>query len=275
MGTLRERLAERLASAAPQPTEAVDEPGATSLPRKSVLDIVDLTRSVSKPDYRKRLAERAARARGPFDPSAREKSLSSVFVFEGWDAAGKGGAIRRMTKAMAAMDYRVFPIAAPTDEERSRHYLWRFWRRIPPSGRMAIFDRSWYGRVLVERVEGFARKDEWRRAYGEIVDFEENLVEHGIVLHKFWLHIDADEQLRRFEEREETGYKKYKITEEDYRNRARAGERLRRGRRRDGAAHRLRHGALDAGLRERQAQRAPRGHRSGLREPAGGARARD
>jgi polyphosphate kinase 2 (PPK2 family) len=144
-----------------------------------------------------------------------------VLVFEGWDAAGKGGVIRRITQAMAVRDYRVVPIAAPTEEERVRHYLWRFWRQLPPAGQMLIFDRSWYGRVLVERVEGFARPDEWQRAYDEIVDFESQLTERGTVVQKFWLHIDADEQLARFKAREKTPYKKYKITDEDYRNRER------------------------------------------------------
>ncbi len=147
------------------------------------------------------------------------RRVSSVVVFEGWDAAGKGGAIRRLTGAMDAADYRVVSIAAPTDEEKAHHYLWRFWRQLPRAGRMLIFDRSWYGRVLVERVEGFAREDEWRRAYAEINDFEEQLVEHGIPVFKFWLHIDPDEQLRRLEARAHTPYKKYKLTDEDYRNR--------------------------------------------------------
>jgi polyphosphate kinase 2 (PPK2 family) len=139
---------------------------------------------------------------------------------EGWDAAGKGSAIRRMTRAMDAALYRVIPVAAPTEEEKSRHYLWRFWRDLPRPGKMVIFDRSWYGRVLVERVEGFATEPEWRRAYAEINDFEEQLAEHGIVLRKFWLHISKEEQARRFEERRLTPYKKYKFTEEDERNRA-------------------------------------------------------
>jgi polyphosphate kinase 2 (PPK2 family) len=116
-------------------------------------------------------------------------------------------------------DYQLVPVAAPTDEERARHYLWRFWRQLPQAGRMVIFDRSWYGRVLVERVEGFASEEAWRRAYEEINDFESQLAEHGMVVQKFWLHVDRDEQLRRFKAREQTPYKKYKITEEDYRNR--------------------------------------------------------
>jgi len=147
-----------------------------------------------------------------------------VLVFEGWDAAGKGGVIRRITRAIDAADYRIVPVAAPTEEEKAHHYLWRFWHHLPRAGTMRIFDRSWYGRVLVERVEGLAKVNEWQRAYTEINDFEEQLVEHGILVHKFWLHIDPETQLRRFKEREKTPYKKYKITQEDYRNREKWGD---------------------------------------------------
>ena len=122
---------------------------------------------------------------------------------------------------MDARLYRVVPIAAPTDEERAHQYLWRFWRHIPRAGRVTIFDRSWYGRVLVERVEGFARPDEWQRAYLEINDFEDQLVAHGTMVTKFWLHISKEEQLRRFKERQKTAFKQYKITDEDWRNRER------------------------------------------------------
>jgi len=144
---------------------------------------------------------------------------SIVFVFEGWDAAGKGGAIRRLTNAIDARDFRVIPISKPSDEEKAHHYLWRFWRHIPRAGLVTIFDRSWYGRVLVERLEGFARNDEWRRAYQEINDFEQQLSEDGTIVIKFWLHISKDEQLRRFRERENLAYKQHKINEEDWRNR--------------------------------------------------------
>lgn len=150
---------------------------------------------------------------------ARARQVSTILVFEGVDAAGKGGAIHRLTAAMDARLYQVIPIAAPTDEERAHHYLWRFWRHLPRAGRVTIFDRSWYGRVLVERVEGFASEDAWRRAYAELTDFEEQLVEHGIVLVKYWAHITEDEQLRRFKARQETPYKRYKLTAEDWRNR--------------------------------------------------------
>jgi polyphosphate kinase 2 (PPK2 family) len=150
---------------------------------------------------------------------AHRKGVSTVLVFEGWDAAGKGGAIRRVTRALDARQVQVIPIAAPTDEENAQHYLWRFWRQLGRAGRVTVFDRSWYGRVLVERVEGFAADDEWRRAYTEIRDFEDQLVQHGIVVCKFWLHITKDEQLARFQSREETPYKSWKLTEEDWRNR--------------------------------------------------------
>ena len=144
---------------------------------------------------------------------------SIVFAFEGWDAAGKGGAIRRLTSAIDVRDYRVIPVAKPTDEEKAHHYLWRFWRHIPRAGLVTIFDRSWYGRVLVERLEGFAPDAAWKRAYQEINDFERQLVDHGIIVVKFWLHISRDEQLRRFRAREKTPYKRHKINDEDWRNR--------------------------------------------------------
>jgi len=144
---------------------------------------------------------------------------SVVVVFEGMDAAGKGGAIRRVTQALDARVYDVIPFAAPTDEERAQPYLWRFWRHLPRHGRFAIYDRSWYGRVLVERVEGFASQDAWTRAYAEINDFEEQLAESGTVVVKLWLAITKDEQMRRFKERATTKFKQYKITPEDWRNR--------------------------------------------------------
>jgi polyphosphate:AMP phosphotransferase len=144
---------------------------------------------------------------------------SIAFVFEGWDAAGKGGAIRRLTSAIDARHYRVIPVAKPTDEEKAHHYLWRFWRHVPRAGMVSIYDRSWYGRVLVERLEGFATTEEWQRAYTEINDFERQLTDHGIIVVKFWLHISKDEQLRRFKERAATPYKQHKINDEDWRNR--------------------------------------------------------
>ena len=151
--------------------------------------------------------------------TAQASNRSIVFVFEGWDAAGKGGAIRRLTSAIDAQDYRVIPVAKPSDEEKAHHYLWRFWRHVPRAGLVTIYDRSWYGRVLVERLEGFCTEPEWRRAFGEINDFEEQIVEHGTIVVKFWMHVSRDEQLRRFREREQTAYKQHKINAEDWRNR--------------------------------------------------------
>src|SRR5690606_21515591 len=130
--------------------------------------------------------------------TAQSAGRSIIFVFEGWDAAGKGGAIRRLTSAIDAQDYRVIPVSKPTDEENTRHYLWRFWRHVPRTGLVTIYDRSWYGRVLVERLEGFCTEPEWRRAYDEINDFEEQLAEHGTIVVKFWMQISREEQLRRF-----------------------------------------------------------------------------
>lgn len=142
-----------------------------------------------------------------------------VIVFEGWDAAGKGGAIKRLTEKLDPRGYVVWPIAAPQGDDKVRHYLYRFWRRLPEQGQIAIFDRSWYGRVLVERVEGFCSEAAWQRAYHEINYFERELYDFGTILIKFWLHISQAEQLRRFEERQHTAYKAWKITDEDWRNR--------------------------------------------------------
>lgn len=181
---------------------------------------VDLSASIDYADYTVQLEQLQARLHNVWTMAV-ELKMSAVLAFEGWDAAGKGGVIRRLHRPLRAGTYLVAPIAAPEGPEQTHHYLWRFWQRLPRSSKMTIFDRSWYGRVLVERVEGFATDAEWRRAYGEIRSFEQQLLEHGIVLAKFWLHIDQDEQLRRFEAREDTPYKKYKITTEDYRNRSR------------------------------------------------------
>jgi polyphosphate:AMP phosphotransferase len=153
---------------------------------------------------------------------AYEKGISTIILFEGWDAAGKGGVIRRITSAIDARIRQTIQIAAPTDEEKARHYLWRFWRHIPQAGYVTIYDRSWYGRVLVERVEGFASTAEWSRAYEEINHFEAQLAGSGYLLLKFWLHISQEEQLKRFKEREELEWKNYKITPEDWRNREKA-----------------------------------------------------
>jgi polyphosphate:AMP phosphotransferase len=225
---LEARLAQVAAAAASRPAASSPAPAkrtaksASSPAHKAaaagVLSTIDLDRTVSEEEYKRelpRLQERLSKLAW----EAKKKQVSTVAVFEGSDAAGKGGAIRRVTWALDARLYRVIPIAAPTDEERAHHYLWRFWRHIPPGGSFTIYDRSWYGRVLVERVEGFAKDEEWKRAYLEINEFETQLVESGIALSKLWLHISPEEQLRRFREREHVEWKKHKITDEDWRNR--------------------------------------------------------
>ena len=184
----------------------------------SILSHLDMSGRLTPAVYARQLAELQGKL-SRLAWTARRKGVSMVLMFEGWDAAGKGSAIRRVTQAMDPRLYQVVGVAAPTDEERVQHYLWRFWRHLPRAGYTTIFDRSWYGRVLVERVEGFAAPAEWGRAYGEINAFEEQLSAHGIVLGKFWVHISPAEQLRRFKERQTIAYKQYKITEEDWRNR--------------------------------------------------------
>lgn len=148
-----------------------------------------------------------------------ESPYSLIVAYEGWDASGKGGSIKRITEKLDPRGYEVHAIAAPSPDEKNAHYLRRFWLRLPRRGRMGIFDRTWYGRVLVERVEGFATEKEWKRAYREINEFERTLVENGTILAKFWMHISKEEQYARFKEREESPYKRWKITSEDWRNR--------------------------------------------------------
>ena len=216
VGALSQRLkeegfVERRGAAPPEPI-AEEEASNT------ILDTVDNSRTLARSDYKHQLKKYEERLR-QLTWKAYDAKRSTVILFEGWDAAGKGGAIQRLTIPIDARLYRVISIAAPTDEERAQHYLWRFWRHIPRAGYITLYDRSWYGRVLVERVENFAKPREWQRAYQEINEFEEQLVEHGIVLLKFWLQITPEEQLRRFEEREKIAWKQYKITDEDWRNR--------------------------------------------------------
>jgi polyphosphate:AMP phosphotransferase len=184
----------------------------------TIIDRLDMTRTVSKEEYDARVPELQARL-NRLSHKLQKHERSAIFLFEGDDAAGKGGAIRRIVPALDAGSYRIIPIAAPSEEERSYHYLWRFYRHLPRRGKITIYDRSWYGRVLVERVEGFATHEEWGRAYGEIDDFERELVEDGTILVKFFLHVSAEEQLRRFQAREHEPWKQHKITAEDYRNR--------------------------------------------------------
>ncbi|KAF1054214.1 MAG: Polyphosphate:AMP phosphotransferase [Stenotrophomonas maltophilia] len=199
----------------PQPHTA---PLVASLDNRSLLDSLNLDQRLSKDEYKEQLGHEQGRlAMLMRDKRFRQHAL--IAVFEGNDAAGKGGAIRRVTDALDPRQYNIVPIAAPTEEERAQPYLWRFWRHLPAHRRFTIFDRSWYGRVLVERVEGFCEPSDWLRAYSEINDFEEQLSEFGIVVVKFWLAIDPQTQLERFKERESISFKRYKITEEDWRNR--------------------------------------------------------
>jgi polyphosphate kinase 2 (PPK2 family) len=184
-----------------------------------MLERVDLTAAVDEADYKKRVTPLQNRLHlQGFKTYQQQRPVA--MVFEGWDAAGKGGAIRRLTEKLDPRGYVVQAIKAPEGDDKDRHYLYRFWRRLPEAGQIGIFDRSWYGRVLVERVEGFCSEAEWRRAYSEINQFERQLQDSGMVLFKFWLHVSPDEQYRRFKEREITPHKTWKLTDEDWRNRA-------------------------------------------------------
>ena len=195
-------------------------PAVRRAPVVSILSSLDMTKTITPEKAAARIQEEQGRL-NLLQRRVRAKGVSTILVFEGWDAAGKGGAVRRITAALDSRDYRIIPVAAPTDEERAHHYLWRFWRHLGRVGLVTIFDRSWYGRVLVERVEGFAAEKEWMRAYAEINQFEDQLAERGVVLVKYWLHITRDEQLRRFTARQSTPYKRWKLTDEDWRNRER------------------------------------------------------
>ncbi|QLH75504.1 MAG: polyphosphate:AMP phosphotransferase [Methanomassiliicoccales archaeon] len=187
--------------------------------KSSALDEVDLSKMISEEKYKARL-EKMQQKLAELQCKLYLKKVPSIIVFEGWDAAGKGGNILRLTASLNPRGYRVAPVTVPNDEELSHHYLWRFYKMFPKDGMMTIFDRSWYGRVLVERVEGYATAEQVERAYLEINDMERMLTSHGTIVIKFWLHIDPSEQLRRFKEREEDPYKRWKITEEDWRNRS-------------------------------------------------------
>ncbi|EAT15299.1 polyphosphate:AMP phosphotransferase [Desulfuromonas acetoxidans] len=183
-----------------------------------VLNSVNLNHTLEPDSYHDQLKEYQSRLHRLIW-LAYKKRLSTILLFEGWDAAGKGGSIRRVANAMDPRLVQQISIGSPTDEEKDHHYLWRFWRHLPRAGMVTIYDRSWYGRTLVERVEGFAHPAEWHRAYEEINEFEQQLIQAPTLLLKFWLHIDQDEQLRRFKEREVTPWKQHKITDDDWRNR--------------------------------------------------------
>ena len=217
-----EAMRKRLDSPA-KPTQPNVAPLQAAIDHLDVLDTLNMSRKLSKKTFEKELEKYQGRLNLlTRDPKFRK--LSVIAVFEGSDAGGKGGAIRRITGALDARYYRIIPVAAPTEEERAPPYMWRFWRHAPRRGRITIFDRSWYGRVLVERVEGFCGVADWMRAYSEINDFEEQIVRGGAIVCKFWLQITAEEQLKRFTLRQKTSFKRFKITEEDWRNRKKWNE---------------------------------------------------
>ena len=199
--------------ATPKSDSAVEFP-----PSLSKLDAIDLSVTISREEYKRELPKLQERLREIQYTLYRER-IPAVIAFEGWDAAGKGGVIKRMTERLDPRGYEVHPVAAPNDIERQHYHLWRFWKAFPKAGHIAIFDRTWYGRVLVERVEGFCSPEEWRRAYNEINDMEAQWQNYGTILVKCWLQIDPDEQLARFEERKSLPEKQWKITDEDWRNR--------------------------------------------------------
>ncbi len=214
LAALRERLDEKPVKRLPDKTP----PLLPALDQLNVIKALELDQPTTKDEFKKEFEKWHARLHQlSLHPDFNE--ISVVAVFEGNDAAGKGGAIRRVTRSLDARRYRTVSIAAPGEEERAQPYLWRFWRHAPRRGIMTIFDRSWYGRVLVERVEGFCSEADWMRAYGEINEFEQELSRHDVVVVKFWLAISKDEQFRRFKAREKVGYKRFKITDEDWRNR--------------------------------------------------------
>ena len=214
---LLKALQDRLADGAPK-TELAPAHLAPPLDSRNVLNSLDYTRTLPRKNYRKKLETYQGRI-NLLTRARNFRDRSLIVVFEGQDAAGKGSSIRRITGALDARHYQVIPIAAPTQEERAQPYLWRFWRHLPLNGRVTIFDRSWYGRLLVERVEKLCAESDWMRAFHEINAFEEQLVGSGTVLVKFWLAITPEEQLKRFNERKNTPFKNFKITDEDWRNR--------------------------------------------------------
>lgn len=204
-------------------TEMTDQAMETEKFRNGVLHGIDLDKTLTREEYKRKKKDLQKRLI-TLHNKMYLKRVPVILAFEGWDAGGKGGAIKRLTQAMDPRGYEVVPVAAPNDIEKAHHYLWRFWEKIPKAGHMAIFDRTWYGRVLVERIEGFASEKEWSRAYSEINNMEEQFTNAGYIVLKFWMHIDKEEQERRFHERENTPAKQWKITDEDWRNRAKWDE---------------------------------------------------
>lgn len=213
-----EAIRKRLDHPADKPQTVSAPPLLKPVDDMNILKRLDLTKKIDKKKYDEELEDLQGRL-NKLTRDPRFRKISALCVFEGSDAAGKGGSIRRITQAIDARIFSIIPIAAPTEEERAQPYLWRFWRHIPRHGRITIFDRSWYGRVLVERVEGFCSEYDWMRAYSEINDFEEQISRKNDVVIKFWLQISKEEQLRRFEERKQIAFKRFKITDEDWRNR--------------------------------------------------------
>ena len=201
----------------PQPRQIDGKFGQNDL-KESVLKKVDLSKKLDRETYEKKLDELQKKLT-LLHSEIYAKRIPVVLAFEGWDAGGKGGAIKRLTRALDPRGYTVNPTSSPNDIERAHHYLWRFWTKMPKDGHIAIFDRTWYGRVMVERIEGFCTTQEWQRAFKEMNQMEQQLVNHGAIVIKFWMHIDKEEQERRFKERQETPEKQWKITDEDWRNR--------------------------------------------------------
>ncbi len=214
---VKEELERRAQSPAPKP-QPMPTPEPSPTDGQSVLDRLDMSLSMERDEYERQLKKLHKRL-FRIEHELYAQRIPAVIAYEGVDAGGKGGNIKRLTRGLDPRGYEVVPTGPPTPVEKSQHYLWRFWRKIPKAGHITIFDRTWYGRVLVERVEGLCTEAEWRRAYREINEFERQLTDFGTVIVKFWLHIDQEEQLRRFQARQNAPYKQWKITDEDWRNR--------------------------------------------------------
>ena len=212
------RLEEEKKKAAEKPLQSVENQAENSRYQNGVLSGIDLSKTMTREAYKKEI-DRLQKKLELLHSELYRLRIPVVLGFEGWDAGGKGGAIRRLTSHLDPRGYQVCPTAAPNDIEKKHHYLWRFWNHMPKAGHIAIFDRTWYGRVMVERIEGFCREEDWKRAYQEINEMEAHLVNAGAVVLKFWLQIDKEEQKRRFEERMRIPEKQWKITDEDWRNR--------------------------------------------------------
>ena len=214
--TVIDAISERLNR--PTPPQTITLPNEDTADAALCLSDIDLSQTLTREEYKKCLKAETARL-AKNQNLLYTRRIPMIVGFEGWDAAGKGGCIKRLSSPLDARGYAALPIASPTPEEKKRHFLWRFYERLPKSGHIAIFDRTWYGRVLVERIEGFCSEADWRRAYGEINVFEAYLQQSGALLVKFWIHISKEEQLKRFRARERTPEKQWKITAEDWRNR--------------------------------------------------------